>query len=214
MSSKSLEVETQLIERIVQKRNERLARAEEKAEKIIKSAEQEVEKIKEETERQIFSLVGSELRAVRDRIVGRTELEGRRMLMQSRHQMLSSVFEEAEKQLEKIAQGKDTSVDYSVILGKLIVEAATAIGGKEFIIASNQRDLDFINKNLKNLNKNLEDVLGEVTLKLDDKPLDIMGGVVVRNSDGTKTFYNTLDGRLEKVKARILAEVGKIIEVI
>ncbi|UCH57344.1 MAG: hypothetical protein JSV18_08465 [Candidatus Bathyarchaeota archaeon] len=214
MSSKSLELDTQLIERIVQKRKERLARAEEEAERIVKTAEQEVGMIKADTERQVLSLVGSELRAVRDRIVGRTELDGRKMLMASRHQMLSSVFEEAEKQLEKIAQGKDPSVDYGVILGKLIVEAAVAMGGEEFIVAANERDHAFIKKNLRKLNNQLKKVLGEGTLKLDNSPLDIMGGVVVQNSEGTKTFYNTLDGRLENVKSRIQAEVGKILGVI
>ena len=97
MSAKTLELETQLIERIVKKRKERMAMAEERASQILKSAEEEVGRIESESEEQVLSLVGSELRAVRDRIVGGAELEGRKMVMLSRQELLSQVFEDAEK---------------------------------------------------------------------------------------------------------------------
>ena len=78
MSTNSLELEAQLIEKIVEKRKGIMARAEEKTKEIMASAEEEVEKIRAESEKQIISLVGSELRAVSDRIVGNAELDGRR----------------------------------------------------------------------------------------------------------------------------------------
>ena len=81
MSINSMELETQLIERVVEKRNDIITRAVERAEKILQAAEQEVKMIEVESEKQVLSLVGSELRAVRDRIVGKAELEGRKMVM-------------------------------------------------------------------------------------------------------------------------------------
>ncbi len=214
MSMTPLELETQLIERTIKQRNELLARARESAEKILKAAEEEVERIGAESERQILSLVGSELRAVRDRIVGETELEGRKMLMLSRQELLTRVFDEAEGRLAGIAEGKDEATSYDEVLGRLIVEAASAIGGEEFIVSANERDLTYLKKNLKKAQRQVREAIGGSELRLDEIPLDAMGGVVVRNSDGTKTYNNTLEGRLEGVKARIQAEVAQILGLI
>jgi len=214
VSTTPLELETQLIERTIKQRNELLTRAGESAEKILKAAEEEVERIGAESERQILSLVGSELRAVRDRIVGGAELEGRKMMMLSRQELLSKVFDAARERLAEVAEGKDKSSDYEDILVKLIIETVTAIGGEEFIVSANEKDLAYLKKNLKKVNEQVSDALGEGDLKLDDEPIDVIGGVVIRNSDGTKTFHNTLEGRLVNVRSRIEAQVGKTLGVI
>ncbi len=211
MSINSLEMEAQLIEKVVEKRNAIMAQAEEKATNIIKSAEAEVERIKVESERQIVSLVGSELRAVNDRIVGSAELEGRKMLMLTRQGLLSEVFEEAERRLVDLAESMGP--DYTEILGKMILESASAIGGEEFIVTANERDLAYLKKNLKTINRDLKKALGGA-IKLEDQPVDITGGVVVRNDEATKTYYNTLRGKLSNVRSRIEAEVAQILGVI
>lgn len=212
MSTNSLELEAQLIERIVEKRKGIVARAEEKTKKIMASAEEEVEKIRAESEKQILSLVGSELRAVSDRIVGSAELDGRRMLMQTRQELLSKVFEAAERRLEEMAEGMRS--DYTTILVKLISESASAIGGEVFYVTANERDLTYLKKNFKTINRDLKKDLGDITIKLEDDPIDITGGVVVRNEDATKTYYNTLKGKLDAVRSRIEAEVAQILGVI
>jgi vacuolar-type H+-ATPase subunit E/Vma4 len=214
MSTNSMELETQLIERVVEKRNDILTKAKERAEKILQAAEQEVKMIEAESEKQVLSLVGSELRAVRDRIIGKAELEGRKMVMLTRQELISKVFEEAESRLGAIAEGMDENVDYDEILRKLIVEAASAIGEEEFIVAANERDVLYLKKNLGRINRQMKQILGGGTIKLDIKPINVMGGVVVRNIDGTKTFHNTLEGRLENVKIRVEAEIGKKLGVI
>jgi vacuolar-type H+-ATPase subunit E/Vma4 len=206
-----MEMEAQLIEKVVEKRNAIMALAEEKATNIIKSAEAEVERIKVESERQIISLVGSELRAVNDRIVGSAELEGRKILMLTRQGLLSEVFEEAERRLVDLAESMGP--DYTEILGKMILESASAIGGEEFIVTANERDLAYLKKNLKTINRDLKKALGGA-IKLEDQPVDITGGVVVRNDDATKTYYNTLSGKLDNVRSRIEAEVAEILGVI
>ena len=212
MSTNSLELEAQLIEKIVEKRKGIMARAEEKTKNIMASAEEEVEKIRAESEKQILSLVGSELRAVSDRIVGSAELDGRRMLMQTRQELLSKVFEAAERRLEEMAEGMRS--DYTTILVKLISESASAIGGEVFFVTANERDLTYLKKNFKTINRDLKKDLGDITIKLEDDPIDITGGVVVRNEDATKTYYNTLKGKLDTVRSRIEAEVAQILGVI
>jgi len=212
VSTNSMELEAQLIEKIVEKRKNILALAEEKTKKIMTSAEEEVEKIRTESEKQVISLIGSELRAVSDRIVGGAELEGRMMLMQTRQELLSNVFEGAERRLEEMAEGMGS--DYTTILVKLISESVSAIGGEVFFVTANERDLTYIKKNLKTINRDLKKDLGDITINLEDDPIDITGGVVVRNDDATKTYYNTLKGKLDSVRSRIEAEVAQILGVI
>ena len=214
MSTKTLDLETKLIERIVKQRNERVAKAEVRVREITESAQEEVERIKVESEKQILSLIGSELRASRDRILGKAELEGRRGMMDARQRVLSSVYDEVSKMLKDISNGKDKKVDYSEILVNLITEAAMAIGDEELIVSANESDLKYLGKNLGNINTQLKATLGECAVKLADESIDVIGGVVVRNLDGTKTYYNTLDGRLESVKTKFAAQVAEILGVI
>jgi V/A-type H+-transporting ATPase subunit E len=206
-----LDLEAKLIENVVDKRKSLLSQAKEKAEKVTKSAIEEVETINAESERQVLSLVGSELRAVNDRIVGSAELDGRKMLMQARQELLSKVFEEAERRLEVMAEGMGS--DYTDVLVKMISESASAMGGEEFIVTANERDLDYLKKNLRTINRDLKKALGG-TIKLGDESIDITGGVVVRNVEATKTYYNTLKGTLVNVRSRIEAEVAEILGVI
>lgn len=214
MNQESLELEAKLIERIVERRNEIVSRAEERAEAILNAAEKDCERIRTESEKQILDIVSSELRAVRDRIVGRAELEGRKLLMEARDEVSSSVFEEVEMRLREIAEGRDKSINFGEVLIKLIIEAASAIGGDEFIVEANGRDLKYLGENLKQTKAHMKKALGEGSIRLDSKPIPTMGGVLVRNKDGTKIYYNTLEGRLKNVKSRIAAEVAKTLGVI
>jgi V/A-type H+-transporting ATPase subunit E len=211
VSAESIEMEAQLIEKIVEKRNTIIAIAEKKSKEMLESAEEEVAKIKAESEKQVVSLMGSELRAVNDRILGGAELEGRKMLMMTRQNLLSEVFNETESRLDKMAE--DMGSDYTVILRKMISESVSAIGGEEFIVSANKRDLEYLKENLRTINKDLNENFNS-SIELNDEPIDIKGGVVVRNTDATKTYYNTLKGKLDNVRSRIEAEVAEILGVI
>jgi vacuolar-type H+-ATPase subunit E/Vma4 len=212
MSTNSIELESKLIERVVEKRNILLSEAETKAERILKTGEEEVKRVQEETEKQLMTLIGSDLKAVHDRIVGRAELEGRKKVMLSRQELLENVFQDALKRLGEIAEGKGD--DYGWVIQKLIQESTSMMGGEEFIVSANKRDLDYLKTNLTKVRRELKKALGDFKLELDETPIDIMGGVVVRNTEGTKTFNNTLEGRLESVKSRVQAQVGHMLGVI
>jgi vacuolar-type H+-ATPase subunit E/Vma4 len=203
-------METGLIEKTVQKRNKILADAEKRAEEILNAAEAERARINTETDRQILQLMGSELKTVRDRIIGQTELEGRKALMTARAEMLSKVYSQVENRLKDVVDVKSEDHDYGVILNKLIKEGVLAIGGNEFIVSANKRDMEYLRKNLKKIGETLEGM----TLKLDEKPVEILGGVVIKNPMGDKVYYNTLEGRLERVRrimeARIAEKLGVI----
>ena len=214
MSGSSVDLEAKLIERVVEKRNKLLEDADNKVEKLVESAIDEVARINTDSEAEIIGLIGSDLKATKDRIIGNAQLEGRKNLLLAREAVLSSVFDDALEGLRGIARRDDADFDKGEILIALITEAAAAVGGAEFIVSGNEADLEYLGKNLGNVSMAMEQLIGESKVSLDSDPLDIGGGVVVRNSDGTKTYYNTFEGRLASVRARLESEVAESLGVL
>ena len=213
MKQSTIEVEARLIERVMERRNALLSSAEAEAENILKAAEEEARKIREEADSQILGLIGSELKAIRDRILGGANVEGRKMLVEVREEAISRGFDEAEKRLISIAAGEDKSIDYWEILKRLIVEACSSIGGREFLVSANKRDTRRLKRSSGEVEKLLKKTLGGDIDLVFEAPIECLGGVVVRNREGTKTFYNTLEGRLLKVRREIEAEIAEVLGV-
>jgi V/A-type H+-transporting ATPase subunit E len=209
-----MELEAQLIERVVEQRKQLLKDAEKEIEKIVELAIEEVARINANSDAEILSLIGSDLSAARDRIVGNAQLEGRKNLLLARQAILTGVFDEVLERLRGIAKRDDADFDKGGILIALIKEAAAEVGGEEFIVSGNEADLKYLKKNLANVNKALKQSIGKNKVSLDSEPLDIGGGVVVRNSDGTKTYHNTFEGRLASVRARIESEIAESLGVL
>lgn len=213
MNQSTVEIEARLIERIVERRNALLASAETKAENILKAAEEEARKITAEGYNQILGIIGSELKAIRDRVLGRANVEGKKMLVDMREQAISRGFDEAGKRLIRIAAGEDESIDYWDILKRLIVEACSLIGGREFLVSANRLDTKRLKKRSDEVKELLNKTLGGDIDLVFEAPIECLGGVVVRNREGTKIFYNTLEGRLLKVRRRIEAEIAEVLGV-
>jgi V/A-type H+-transporting ATPase subunit E len=214
MSESSMELEAQLIERIVEQRKQLLKDADNEVEKIVESAVETVAKINSDSEVEILSLIGSDLNAAKDRIIGNAQLEGRKNLLLARQAILTGVFDEALERLRGISKRDDADFDKGETLIALIKEGAASVGGEEFIVSGNEADLKYLKKNLGNVNKALKQSIGKSRVSLDSEPLDIGGGVVVRNSDGTKTYHNTFEGRLASVRARIESEIAESLGVL
>jgi len=197
----TIEMEARLIEKAVEERNKLLERAQERANRILNNARNEEQRIRSDTERHMGTIVGSELRAVRDRIIGKENLEGRRKLMSAKTGLIDNIFMEAEKQLKNLASsGSD---EYNAILLTLIVEASQAIDADNVIVSANTNDLEYLKENLKEVKK----TLGETSVVLGE-PIDTIGGVVLSNMEATKTYHNTLEGLLAKVRRLKESEVA------
>ena len=203
----SIELEAGLIEKAVEERNAILEKAEARAERILENARQEEARIRNDTERHLRTIVGSELRAVHDRIVGRANLDGRKKIMEAKMGILDDVFNFAREKLEEMA--KEGGEDYQEVVKKLVSEAAEAMGEDELIVSCNKADQVFLKKTLSDLSKELD-----ASFKLDSKPVETMGGVIVKNPKATKVYYNTLEGRLIKVRQSKASEVAEKLGVI
>ena len=212
MSSRQIEVEVSLIERVYQRRKEILAEAEREARRIRRAAEEEAKRIKGEAEKAAKLIIDRRLRAARERILGEAEMEGRRKLMEAREELVSRVFEEATKRIESLINDEGRRDEYLEILSKLIAEAVEKIGGSEFIVSANERDLELLKRNLGKIRRSLPS--RELKLTLSEEPIECLGGVVVESGDRLKVYNNTLDGRLLRVRRLLSAKVAERLGVI
>ncbi len=208
MSQKKMD--NALIDKTIDMRGRILEEAEKKATWILTKAEEEKKRIMEQTHRSIEGVIGSELRAVHDRIVGRAQLEGRRQLLEARMEVLNRVRDEAHEQIKAVAAGKRRGVDYSGSLIKLIAEADQAMGEDMYLVSANAKDLKYLKKNVGDISE----AIGGKKITIKETPVDIIGGVVVSNEDGTKSMENTLERRLGVVNNRLQTEIAKKLGVI
>jgi vacuolar-type H+-ATPase subunit E/Vma4 len=203
----SIELEASLIENAVSERNAILEKSKERAKRIMENALSEEKRLMSDADRHIKTLVGSEIRAVHDRIVGRAELEGRKIVMDAKMELIDSVLDLAEKQLTEIASTGGPR--YQEIMKALVKETVTAIDEDKIIILSNKKDQRLLQEILAELTKELG-----VNFILETKAIEVLGGIIAKNTKGTKIFYNTFGGRLSKVKQTKISEIAEKLGVI
>jgi vacuolar-type H+-ATPase subunit E/Vma4 len=203
----SIELEASLIENAVSERNAILEKSRERAKKIMENAVIEEKRLMNDTDRHIKTLVGSEFRAVHDRIVGRAELEGRKLVIDAKMELIDSVLESAEKQLSEIVSTGGPR--YKEITKALVKETVTAIDEDEIIISSNQKDQSFLQNTLAELTKELG-----VNFIVETETINAIGGIIAKNTKQTKIYYNTIDSRLTKVKQTKTSEIAEKLGVI
>jgi vacuolar-type H+-ATPase subunit E/Vma4 len=205
-----LDLETRLIERTMAQRDEMIAKADADAKTMLEAAEKEAQRIKSETDRQILNIVASVLRGVRDRIVGGVELDSRKQLMIARDETLQQIYGEAEKKLKEYSADKK---EYHEALLKLIAEAVKAIGGEEFILSANDADLADLKKTHKKLEADVSKVVSsKVSITFDDTPIATIGGIIIKNTEGTKVYYNTFEGRIKRARTKLNVTLAKLME--
>jgi V/A-type H+-transporting ATPase subunit E len=190
-------------------------RAREESEKIIMDAEREAQSILSKAEAKarevMMASVKPEVEVMRRRILGSAMLEGRKMMLKAKHELVLKVLNAAEEKLRRIAEGGG-GVDYGEVLFHLLKEAVSGLGEEEVQVSANERDRSYLNRNLDRIGERLSRELGRrVKLTVVDNPLNCIGGVVVKSKDGLRLFNNTLDGRLLKMREALK---GKILGVI
>lgn len=196
------QLDNKLIDKTIEQRNMILDEAKEKAAKIKARADEERDRIITMTNQAIENVIGGELRAVHDRIVGGAQLQGRKLVMDARMEVIAKVFEKAEDDIKSIVE----SSEYNEYLVKLTSESISKLN-EDSIVYANKKDADYLKSVMESLPTGQK-------VKIEESPVDIVGGVTVVNIKGTKTIHNTLDSRLKAAKDRLTAEVADKLGVI
>ena len=148
----------------------------------------------EEEYEKIISDGKKEADKIEKQIVGSADLE-------ARNKALLVVQESAEKVLEK-AKEKITNMErnseYSNLITKLLTEATSALNTSDVIVYTNSKDKDLVQSAVSNMSG----------AELSGDLIDCMGGVKVTSKDGSMSFDNTIDARIELLKPLIRKEIA------
>ncbi|MBT8406979.1 MAG: V-type ATP synthase subunit E [Deltaproteobacteria bacterium] len=196
------QMENKLIDKTIEQRNKMLDKANAEAASIESRTEAELKRIKDQTNQAIENILGGEIRAVHDRVVGGAQLQGRKLVMEARTEVIAKVFEDAQDAVMKVIKGSK----YNDVLVNLASESITKID-EDCIVYANKADAKYLKSVMENL------PLGH-KVKVEESKEDILGGITVVNMDGTKTIYNTLETRLKAARGRLTSEVAEKLGVI
>ena len=121
--------------------------------------------------------------------------------LQSRNKTLLIVQESTDKVLEKAKEkisNMDRNSEYSSLITKLLTEATSALDTSDVIVFTNSKDKDVVQSAVSNISG----------AELSNDTIDCMGGVKVTSKDGSMSFDNTIDARIELLKPLIRKDIA------
>ena len=121
--------------------------------------------------------------------------------LQSRNKTLLIVQESTDKVLEKAKEkisNMDRNAEYSSLISKLLTEATSALNTSDVIVFTNSKDKDVVQSAVSNISG----------AELSNDTIDCMGGVKVTSKDGSMSFDNTIDARIELLKPLIRKDIA------
>jgi V/A-type H+-transporting ATPase subunit E len=148
-------------------------------------------------------VVGAQKQAenLRRQIVGSSRLAARNKQLVLIETAVNDAFEKAKAKL--VSSNKQES--YKVLIITMLENSISAIGSDEVIVECNKNDLDIVKNAITDLSKN------KVRVKVSDKPINVIGGIRVRSADGSMTYDNTLDSRIERLKPLIRKNIVQML---
>ena len=128
---------------------------------------------------------------IEKQIVGSSDLEIRNKQLMLLEEAVDKVFTKA---LEKIGS---TPSD-SNLIKTLLDESTKILGTTEVTVFANSKDQDVV-----------KSTLGQFSgAELSSETIDCLGGVTIKSKDGTMTFDNTIDAKIERLKPLIRKEIA------
>ena len=137
-------------------------------------------------------------------IISEAKMNARRAKLGAKEEVIEAAFNQATGELkEKAASGSE---DYKDSLSKMIKEAADEIGGDDLVIQLNEADTNALKSELSSDTFELEGVKFKV-----GEPIDVIGGAVLKTTNGDIEVNNTIEARLERFKSILRSEVAEIL---
>jgi V/A-type H+-transporting ATPase subunit E len=166
--------------------NSALAESKQKLDDSVVTLEQEHD--------QIISNGRKEADKIEKQIIGSSDLEARNKQLTTVEESIDKVFTKA---VEEIANA-DRSGDYSNLIKSLLDESTKNLGTTEIIVYTNSKDKDIVQSALSQYSG----------AELSSETIDCLGGVKVKSKDGARTFDNTLDAKIERLKPLIRKDIA------
>jgi len=163
-----------------------LTESQQKLDDAIPKLEQEYDKI--------ISDGKKEAEKMEKQIIGSSDLEVRNKQLITLEDAVNNVFTKAIEQIAKT----DRNSDYSDLIRTLLRESIKILGMSDITVFANSKDKEVV-----------QSLLGEFPgSELSTNSLDCLGGIIVKSKDGSMTFDNTLDAKIERLKPLIRKEIA------
>ena len=189
-----------------------MSEAQEKADVIIQDANAEVSAIQAkaektaEVEKTKILENGKKQSDMRyQQIISEAKMNARRAKLDAKEDVIEAAFSQATGELkEKAAEGGE---EYKDSLSKMIKEAADEIGSDDLIIQLNEADTNAFKESISSGDsfeiEGIKFQLGE--------PIDVIGGAILKTSNGDIEVNNTIEARLERYKSILRSEVADVL---
>lgn len=127
-------------------------------------------------------------------IVGNADLNSRNKQLLLVEESIERVLEKAIKKIQDV----DRNNEYSKLISSMLEESIKVIGTKEITIRANSKDKSVVQALLSKF----------PGATLATETIDCLGGVKIQSKDGTMTFDNTIDAKLERLKPLIRKDIA------
>jgi len=131
---------------------------------------------------------------IEKQIIGGADIEVRNKQLLLLEEGVDKVFAKALDQISNT----DRSGDYSNLINNLLNESTKILGTTEVTVFTNAKDKDVVKSALSKFSE----------AKLSSDTIDCLGGIIIKSKDGTMTFDNTIDARIERLKPLIRKEIA------
>jgi V/A-type H+-transporting ATPase subunit E len=128
-------------------------------------------------------------------IIGSSDLESRNKQILLVEDSVQKVFQKA---IEKIKSSTHND-NYTKLMEFLLEESTNALGTTQVNVYTNSNDKQIVQPLLSKFSG----------AELSNDTIDCIGGVEVKSKDGTMSFDNTIDARVERMKPLIRKDIAK-----
>ncbi len=132
---------------------------------------------------------------VQKQIIGSSDLESRNKQLKMVDNSVQNVFDKAIEKIKTIERDDN----YSKLINTLLEEATETLGTKDVTVYTNSADKKIVNSLLSKFSG----------AKLASETIECLGGIEIKSKDGSMSFNNTIDARLDRMKPLIRKEIAR-----
>jgi V/A-type H+/Na+-transporting ATPase subunit E len=136
-------------------------------------------------------------------IVGSSRLSARNRQLVLIERAVNDTFEKAKTILA--SSNKENS--YRLLMRKILKDSVMMIDSDQVIVECNKNDIELVEKAISDSFKDNN----KLKIKMSDHPLNAIGGIRLTSADGSMTFDNTLDSRIERLKPLIRKSIAQML---
>jgi V/A-type H+-transporting ATPase subunit E len=136
-------------------------------------------------------------------IVGSSRLSARNRQLVLIESAVNDTFEKA----KTILASSNKEKSYRLLMRKILKDSVMMIDSDQVIVECNKNDIDLVKEAISDsFNDN-----NKMKIKISDHPLNAIGGIRLTSADGSMTFDNTLDSRIERLKPLIRKNIAQML---